>query len=190
MILHMNIHSTPPTDPDDFLRWNEGREGKRELVNGQVIEYMINVTRGHVRVVTRLLYELTSKLDPRRFEAYAVDIGLKTPEGVRYPDLVVDVAGGESNDLAVREPVLVCEVLSPSSIVRDTVEKQREYTRIASVQAYLVLSQDEPRGWLWSRAQDGWTGPTMIEGIEAVLKVPALEFETSLASLYPFSRDH
>ena len=183
----MNVHPAPPTDPDAFLRWNEGREGKRELVNGQVIEYMINVTRGHVRVVTRLLYELTSKLDPLRFEAYAVDIGLKTPNGVRYPDLVVDKAGGASSDLAVREPVLVCEVLSPSSMVRDTVEKQGEYTSITSVQAYLILSQDEPRVRLWSRTPDGWSGPAMIQGIAARLEISALDFEVSLASLYPFA---
>ena len=182
----MNIHSAPPTDPDAFLRWNEGREGKRELVNGQVVEYMINVTLGHVRVVTRLLSELASKLDPLRFEAYAVDIGLKTPKGVRYPDLVVDVAGGDSDDLAVREPMLVCEVLSPSSIVRDTVEKQQEYTSIASVQAYLVLSQDEARVWLWSRGPQGWSGPVMIEGTDAILSIPQLGFETRLAALYPF----
>jgi Uma2 family endonuclease len=184
----MNVHSLPPTDPDAFLRWNEGREGKRELVNGQVVEHMINVTRGHVRVVTRLLYELTSRLNPLRFEAYAVDIGLKTPAGVRYPDLVVDVAGGDSGDLAVREPVLVCEVLSPSSIVRDTVEKQREYTGIASVQAYLVLSQDEPRVWPWSRLSSGWSGPVMIEGPDGVLNIGPLEFSTQLSALYPFAQ--
>lgn len=179
----MNIHSTAPTDPDAFLRWNEGREGKRELVNGKVVEYMINVTRSHARVVTGLLFELTSKLDPRRFEAYAVDIGLKTPAGVRYPDVVVDVTGGDSRDLAVTAPILVCEVLSPSSIVRDTVEKQREYLGIPSVQAYLVLSQDEPRAWLWSRTISGWTGPDMIEP-EGLILLPMLAVELPLAKIY------
>jgi Putative restriction endonuclease len=137
----MNVHPSAPTDPDAFLRWNEGREGKRELVKGRVVEYVINVTRAHVRIVTRLLIELASKLDPKRFEAYTVDIGLKTPDGVRYPDLVVDVAGGDGKDLAVTAPVLVCEVLSPSSIVRDTVEKQRDYTGIPSLLSSFVAGR-------------------------------------------------
>ena len=34
-----------PTTPDEFLRWNEGREGKREFVRGKVVEMMINVTK-------------------------------------------------------------------------------------------------------------------------------------------------
>ena len=181
----MNVHPSAPTDPDAFLRWNEGREGKRELVKGRVVEYVINVTRAHVRIVTRLLIELASKLDPKRFEAYTVDIGLKTPDGVRYPDLVVDVAGGDGRDLAVTAPVLVCEVLSPSSIVRDTVEKQRDYTGIPSVQSYLVLSQDEPRAWLWSRTDAGWAGPDMIEGLDGIIDVPALSVAIPLSSIYP-----
>jgi Uma2 family endonuclease len=181
----MNVHPSAPTDPDAFLRWNEGREGKRELVKGRVVEYVINVTRAHVRIVTRLLIELASKLDPKRFEAYTVDIGLKTPDGVRYPDLVVDVAGGDGKDLAVTAPVLVCEVLSPSSIVRDTVEKQRDYTGIPSVRSYLVLSQDEPRAWLWSRTDAGWAGPDMIEGLDGIIDVPALSVAIPLSSIYP-----
>ena len=41
----MNIQSKHPTTADEFLRWNEGREGKREFVRGKVIELMmINTT--------------------------------------------------------------------------------------------------------------------------------------------------
>ena len=34
----MNIQSKMPTTADEFLRWNEGREGKREFVRGRVVE--------------------------------------------------------------------------------------------------------------------------------------------------------
>jgi hypothetical protein len=44
-----------PTTADEFLRWNEGREGKREFVRGRVVEMMINVTRNHVDIATNLL---------------------------------------------------------------------------------------------------------------------------------------
>jgi hypothetical protein len=65
------------------------------------------------------------------------------------------------------------------------VEKLSEYTGIASVQHYLVLSQDEPRGWLWSRGADGWKGPEMFEGQEGVIPLSALSVEVELAQLYP-----
>ena len=183
----MNLHSAAPTDPDAFLRWNEGREGKRELVKGRVVEYVINVTRAHAYIVTHLLVELSKALDGTRFEAYAVDIGMKTPDGVRYPDVVVDLAGGDAKDLAVSSPAFVCEVLSPSSIARDMVEKLSDYTSIASVRAYLVLSQDEPRGWLWLRDGERWTGPDMVEGADGVIVLASISAEFRLGSLYPAS---
>jgi Uma2 family endonuclease len=184
----MNVHSTAPTDPDAFLRWNEGREGKYELVNGRVVQNMIRVTRQHVRVVQNLLFFLRTRLDARRYEVLTVDFGIKTPDGVRYPDLMVDIAGGSARDLAGTGPVMVCEVLSPSSIATDMVDKLREYTGIPSVQHYLVLSPDEPRGWLWSRETEGWKGPEMFEGAEAVIPLSALSVEVELAQLYPASQ--
>jgi Uma2 family endonuclease len=184
----MNIHPTAPTDPDAFLRWNEGREGKRELVNGKVIEMMIHVTRDHARVVSALMITLAAAFDRTRYEVFSVDFGMKTPSGVRYPDLVVDVAAGSGKDLAVTAPVLVCEVLSPSSIGLDMVEKAADYTAVPTVQAYLVMSQDEPRAWLWLRDAKRWTGPTMIEEPNGMISVPGLGLAIPLAALYPQAR--
>ena len=183
----MNIHSNAPTNPDAFLRWNEGREGKYELVKGKVVQNMIRVTRQHARVVQNLMLALRPALDPNQFEVFMVDFGIRTPDGVRYPDVMVDVAGGSDKDLAVTAPVFVCEVLSSSSIAIDMVEKLDEYTGIASVQSYLVLAPDEPRGWLWSRGTDGWSGPLMIEGADATIRLPALSVEIRLGALYPAS---
>jgi Uma2 family endonuclease len=179
----MNIHPSAPTDPDAFLRWNEGREGKRELVRGKVIEMMINVTRSHARVVGGLMVALAAALDRAKYEVFAVDFGMKTPSGVRYPDLVVDIAGASGQDLAVIAPVLVCEVLSPSSIALDMVEKAAEYTAVPTVQAYLVLSQDEPRAWIWSRGGEAWSGPSMIEA-DGYIRVPALGLDMALSAIY------
>ena len=181
----MNIVTVTSMDADTFLRWNEGREGKRELVNGRIVEMMVHVTRAHARLVGRLMVELSSALDSKRFDVFASDFGLKTRNGVRYPDVVVDVVGGDGRDLAVRAPVFVCEVLSSSSIATDMIEKAAEYTAIDSVQAYLVLSQDEPRGWAWDRKADGWLGPAEIEGNAAVIDISALGVRVVLGAIYP-----
>jgi Uma2 family endonuclease len=181
----MNIVTPTSMDADTFLRWNEGREGKRELVNGRIVEMMVHVTRAHARLVGLLMVELRSALDRKRFDVFASDFGLKTPNGARYPDIVVDVVGGDGRDLAVRAPLFVCEVLSSSSVATDMIEKAGEYTTIASVQGYLVLSQDEPRGWMWTRKADGWAGPTELDGADAIIEVPELGVRITLGALYP-----
>ncbi|MCU0831384.1 MAG: Uma2 family endonuclease [Rhizobiaceae bacterium] len=58
----MNIHAATsgrlPATPDEFLRWNESREGKREFVNGSVVEMTIHVTANHARLAMRLVLQL------------------------------------------------------------------------------------------------------------------------------------
>ena len=180
----MNIHSNAPTDPDAFLRWNEGREGKRELVRGTVVEMMTGATRGHAILVSELSAALRGQIDRTRFLVVTSDLGVTTPLGVRYPDLVVDRKGGANSGLAAIGPVLIAEVLSPSSTTTDLVEKSAEYTSLAGLRYYLVLAQAEPRAWLWSGDSGEWVGPDLFEGLNARVELAALGAALSLRTLY------
>jgi Uma2 family endonuclease len=147
-----------PTDPDAFLRWAAEKidDGYRyELSNGKATRSMIKISRAHWRVTTNVLAELLRSLDSSRFEAGPSDFGVLTGVGVRYPDAVVDRRNDRLKDLACEAPILIVEVLSPSTSELDLNTKQREYTAIPSLQTYLVCSQDEPRAWAWTRSSEG-----------------------------------
>jgi Uma2 family endonuclease len=180
----MNIagHTSPMT-AEAFLRWNEGREGRRELVRGKIIEMMTGATRAHVLMVRRLARYLEDHLDPR-YEVLPIDLGVKTPDGVRYPDIVVEPAGGSGSDLAAVSPILVAEVLSPTSLRTDLIEKAADYQGVASLRSYLVFAQEEPRIWSWRREGATWIGPEQIEGREKRVEVPELSLTIALAALY------
>jgi Uma2 family endonuclease len=181
----MNVQSRLPTTPDEFLRWNEGREGKREFVRGKVVEMMINVTRNHVRLATSLLVALSKRLDPKRYDIGSADFAVRTPDGIRYPDVFVDRRTVESrgNDLVATEPVFLAEILSPSSYGRDFVDKLADYQGIPSSLYYLVLSQDEPRVWLSERRSEGWVKPIEI-GSDGVVELAALDLRIPLTEIY------
>src|SRR5262245_59468272 len=88
---------------------------------------------------------LEKRLDPLRWSVLTSDFGLDLgPSTVRYPDVVVDAAGGALKDLTATAPVLVAEILSPSSVKDDLDIKPAEYARSPS----LVLSQDEAKAWV------------------------------------------
>jgi Uma2 family endonuclease len=182
----MNLQTRYPTTADEFLRWNEGREGKREFVRGKVVELMIHVTRNHMRIATRLVAQLVKHLDATRFDVGTADFGVKTSDGVRFPDVLVDRIDEASRgeDLAATAPVMLAEILSPSSYSRDFGEKVVDYTGLPSLLHYLILSQDEPRAWLWSRDYNSvWNGPLQIAG-NANLELKGLGISLALPDLY------
>jgi Uma2 family endonuclease len=182
----MNIHAKLPMTPEEFLVWNEDREGKREFVNGKVVEQMmIHVTRSHYFLASRLLFQLANQIGLEDFIVGSADFGVKTPNGVRYPDVMVEKAGGAGKDLATSAPLLIAEILSPSTMADDFGPKAREYLSLATLRHYIILSQDEARIWVWSRdTKHGWTGPDIFAGMDEIVQLNGFSIALNMQSLY------
>ena len=181
----MNVQIPRPMDGPAFLAWAEGREGRYELVEGRVI-MMTGGSLGHALVVRGLSNLLDSRLAGTRWIALTSDFAVKIgPNTVRYPDVVVEARGGKLSDLAATVPVLIAEVLSPSSVTTDLGDKATEYLHLTGVSAYLVLSQDEPKAWVWVRNESGFpAGAEVIAGGDGVIGIPLLAIELPLAEIY------
>lgn len=181
----MNIQSKYPTTPDEFLRWNEGREGRREFVNGRVVEMMINVTRNHWRLCNRLAHQLRSQLNDDSYDTGGADFGVRTPQGIRFPDVMTVAIDDNGKALATNDPLLVAEVLSKSTMADDFGPKAQDYQSLRSLQHYLVVSQDEARVWLWSRSeQEIWAEPVIFETGQIEVAIDGNLVTLDLPSLY------
>ena len=86
------------------------------------------------------------------------------------------------NDDIVLEPVLVVEIVSPSTEREDRGRKKFDYFATPSILQYAIIEQDERRIDLYTRAGDRWTNE-IIAG-EAVLKLSSIGVEVSLAAIY------
>ncbi len=179
----MNVQSRMPTTADEFLRWNEGREGKREFVRGEVVEMMINVTERHYRLASRLLVQLATQLDSGNFIVGSADIGVRTRDAVRYPDVMVH-RPSDGDSLATEAPLLIAEILSPSSMADDFGPKARDYRGIPSLQHYLVLSRNEIALWPWTRRGAEWAGPMLIRDPVGPVRIANLDVTLDLGKLY------
>jgi Uma2 family endonuclease len=158
--------SDPPFGVEKFLRWEGGGDFRWELVKGQAVRLPRDGTRDHMRTIMDMARQFWTGLDDTKFGTATSIFAVRTPDGVRMPDIVIDTAiGGKGNDLAATAPVLIGEVLSPWSHDRDFGEKLLDYQGIASLRHYIVLSQDEPKVWHWSRPLNGqWSGPAIHQG--------------------------
>jgi Uma2 family endonuclease len=141
---------------------------------------------GHALVIHGLSRALDARLSNTRWIALTSDLAVRIDhKTVRYPDVVVHARGGKLRDLTATDPIMIAEVLSPSSVTHDLGDKASEYLRLESVSAYLVLSQDEPKAWVWLRGATGFSaGPEVITAADAVIRIPVLSVELPISEIY------
>ena len=108
-----------------------------------------------------------------------------------YPDVTVLCATPQFADAGrttVINPTLIVEVLSPSTERYDRTEKFWNYQGLASFSDYLLVSQDAPVvEHFLRRTVDGQSSQWLYEaykGLDAVVKLPALNIEIPLAEIY------
>jgi Uma2 family endonuclease len=180
----MNFQPNLRVDKADFLARMTATEGRYEFAEGRVV-MMVGASRAHGRIVRNLVVALHRRLDPAQWEVIA-EFGLDAgPDTLRYPDIVVDRAGGGAEDHTATAPVLLAEVLSPATAETDLGDKAAEYLRIPCLLAYIILSQDEPKAWAWTRSAAEFTpAPAVIAGRGAIVRIPALQLELPLVELY------
>jgi Uma2 family endonuclease len=180
----MNVQLPVHMDQATFLAWVQGREERYELDRGRVI-MMTGGSRAHWQITANLVDALRTRLD-RDLYAVLPEFGVRLDSGsIRFPDAVVDPADETPSDLTATAPVLIAEVLPPSSERIDLGDKAAEYLRLPTLLAYLVVAQDEMKAWIWTRGPDGFApGPEVVEGAEANVRIDALGIELPFGEIY------
>lgn len=133
---------------DEYRVMEETNPERHEYRNGEII-IMSSGSEAHSAIASNLLIYLGFLLRDRDFRLYNSDLRVWIPEYQcgTYTDLMV-VNGlpefnGERND-EILNPLLIVEVLSPSTEAYDRGEKFRKYRSLASFCEYLLVSQTEP----------------------------------------------
>ena len=101
---------------------------------------------------------------------------------IYYPDVMV-TCEPEEDPLVENYPCLVVEVASPSTESIDRREKMLAYRKIPTLQAYLIVAQDERRVERFWRDESGeWRqGEAVGEGF---VPIPCPEAKLPLAEIY------
>jgi Uma2 family endonuclease len=101
-----------------------------------------------------------------------------------YPDAFVRCGPGNADRTVVGDPVLVIEVLSPSTQQGDLTRKRWAYQDITTLEAILFVAADEARAELSTRGPDGTWVSRFFVGPSAVLPIDSLDLELPMGELY------
>jgi Uma2 family endonuclease len=86
------------------------------------------------------------------------------------------------DDQATVNPVVVIEVLSPSSEGTDDGDKRCDFQSLASVQAYVLVAQDQRRVRVYRRMGSEWRVEPYRNG--DLFELPALSSPVAVAEIY------
>lgn len=141
----------------EYVQAEETAEHKHEWIDGVVYD-MAGGSPEHARLQGALAGVLGVALAGRPCAVFGADLRLRSRETniATYADVTV-VCGTLETDPedphAAINPVLVIEVLSPSTEAYDRGEKAAHYRRIPSLREYVLVAQDAPRIEVFRRVE-------------------------------------
>ena len=173
--------------PEEYLAWERKSDTKHEYLGGEIIA-MSGASYRHTIITMNISGELYSQLKEGQCTVHTNDLQVRTqPEtSYFYPDILV-VCGEplfEDNIFdTLLNPVVVIEVLSPSTERYDRGEKFDYYQQLASLREYVLVSQDEVRVELYHRQGTAWQ-PTEFRSLGDMLLLDAINCELTLSDIY------
>jgi Uma2 family endonuclease len=169
---------------EEYFKLEKTSKIKHEFVNGKLIA-MPGEAREANEIATNLVVLMKPSLRKKGFKIYDHDVRTIVKENgiYRYPDVVVTHVTDDSDKYHIKQPILLVEVASEDSANTDRVTKLAEYSKIESVQYYLIIDQNQMLIELYSRNGNRWfydqfTLPTDI------IELPIIEQNLLLADIY------
>lgn len=129
---------------EDYLKLEETSTEKHEFYQGQVFA-MAGGTFQHARIGLNVTTELAVRLRSKPCQPMNSDMRITTPSGLNtYPDASVYCGQPELTDSnkTLLNPVLIVEVLSPSTRSYDRGDKFHHYRSIPSLRDYLLIDSE------------------------------------------------
>jgi Uma2 family endonuclease len=132
---------------DEYLAWTQDQPGRFELYAG-VVYAMTPERAGHAKVKYAVQTALRGAIRRAGIACHMLPDGMTVrvdAHTAHEPDALV-YCGEEISDSAVEvsNPVIVVEVLSPSTRHIDASAKLAGYFRVDSVRHYLIVDPDQP----------------------------------------------
>ena len=146
----------------EYVRLEESSTVKHEFLDG-LVWAMAGGSPDHAAVAVNVSTLLATQLRDRPCRVFGSDLRVRVKEtGLgTYPDVSVvcgrlELDPDDPQGHTVTNPVLLVEVLSPSTDAYDRGEKLAHYKRIPSLQEVVLVAYDRRQLEVWRREGSGW----------------------------------
>lgn len=171
---------------EEFLHWDDGSDVRYELLDGQPVA-MASPSGGHQIIAVSFARRLAEALDncpPFSARSEAPIAAPDRADTCHVADLAVTCRPHEPLQRLVPDPLVIVEILSPTTENKDRKVKLPSYRAIPSVQEIVLIDQQqlycEVHRWL----DDGrWLTELLLQP-ESRLRLPSIGFDQPLSAIY------
>lgn len=177
----MNVAIRKTMTREEFLAWEERQDLPFEF-DGFVPLAMNGVTFAHAAIQANLLISLSSRLQNSPCRAVGHGMKIVAAGSIRYPDALIVCTPVALDATIILDPVVVFEILSPSTQATDRGPKNREYRATPSIQRYVMLEADRIMATIFHRDGEDWVGHVIYD--DATLDLPEVSVMIQLGEFY------
>jgi Uma2 family endonuclease len=176
------------TTPAEYLALERASKEKHEYFEGKVLA-MAEASLAHNHIVANLIREIGILLKGQPCLILPSDIRISIPskESYMYPDAVIVCGKPEMEDDqfdTLRNPVVIFEILSPSTEDHDRGKKFFFYRQIPSFSEYILIDTTRPFVELSRRQDDGsWVFGVMSDA-EGYVPITAIKEKIPMEEIY------
>ena len=170
---------------EEYLGWEAEQEGKHEYLAGNIFS-MPGASDRHVTIVGNLFTVIRDHLrgTSRRVYASQMKLRVEAVDAWFYPDVMVTCDPADhQRDMDKTAPVLIIEVLSPSTEAFDRGKKFAAYRTIPSLSEYVLIDPDSGRLELYRRNTENQWVLHSLEG-DAPLELASIQLTLDRSTLF------
>ena len=182
----------PPPHPrpgtwtvEEYFVLLEANETTLEYIDGTIYD-MPGATDEHNQIIPNITIALGNQLRGSKCSLRSSTMQVRVDETKYvFPDLsvVCGKAQLDNDNLTLLNPIVVAEVISPSSVRYDRITKRAFYQAIPSVRTYLIVEQRRVHVELHTRLEDGWALQEYSD-MDDKLVIESVNCELALAEVY------
>ncbi|PPD40770.1 MAG: hypothetical protein CTY16_17075 [Methylobacter sp.] len=126
---------------EEYLASEQVSDIRHEYIGGQVYA-MAGAGYNHNCIAANIMRKFGNHLEGTPCATFVADMKVRLGKDYVYPDVLVDCGKLSGDDYFANSPVIIVEVLSPSTRKTDTTTKLIRYINLPSVQEYVLVEQD------------------------------------------------
>lgn len=184
----MSAQPYPKMTPEEYIEFERDSDAKHEYLDGEIF-MMAGATPNHNLIASSVNFALYSQLRKKGCFLFSSDMRVKVEKTglYTYPDMSIACSEPdyeETTPPSLLNPIVIIEILSPSTEKDDRGRKFQHYRTIKSLQEYVLISQDTPRIEKYTKQNTlNWL-LTDIMNMNAAVDLASVECKLKLTDVY------